>query len=262
MECTEAGRSLMQNRAAGGLSAKERQVILLATGSLQSRKLLRAMGDEGVQILRNLTQRGLLRPTNTNGQRADRASAFQSTGFADSRFDTRESQFADSRFLDSQLQEPSGFGASRFSPSGFGMHAAQRPAAAPQTAVPQAPVPAAAPPASRPVAAPAAVAPSAPPAVPAAAPAAPKPAARNSKRSLAASKMYMIDMLQLLRCMDASALAVDIQTSHSETDLVDNIARGAEYFATATNASYAGKVYAKLQDILPEEHLGRLQLAV
>jgi hypothetical protein len=80
----------------------------------------------------------------------------------------------------------------------------------------------------------------------------PKP---MSKRSLAATKMYMMDMLQLLRDMDASAMAVSLHTSESEADFIANILSAVRLIALKSGTSYALRVLGKLTEIVPLPHL-------
>lgn len=80
----------------------------------------------------------------------------------------------------------------------------------------------------------------------------PQPA---SNRSLAATKMYMMDMLQLLRDMDASAMAVSLHTSESEGDFIANILSAVRLIARKSSAPYALRVVRKLTEIVPQSHL-------
>jgi hypothetical protein len=76
-----------------------------------------------------------------------------------------------------------------------------------------------------------------------------------TKRSLAATKMYMMDMLQLLRDMDASAMAVSLHTSESEAEFIANILSAVRLIAFKSGASYALRVLSKVGEIVPQPHL-------
>lgn len=108
---------------------------------------------------------------------------------------------------------------------------------------------------ARPVSAPApAVAP------PTAAPVQPAPRA-GSRRSLAASKMYLLDMLQLQRDPESVSLRAGIQTSPSEDELIYRMMQGLRHLQLIAAASYARRVGERLAEILPEQHLSRLDQA-
>lgn len=92
--------------------------------------------------------------------------------------------------------------------------------------------------------------------------AAPQPAPRTaSRRSLAASKMYMIDMLQLQRDPESVSLRAEIQTSPSEDELIYRMMKGLRHMQAVAAASYARRVGDRLAEILPEQHLPRLDQA-
>lgn len=77
----------------------------------------------------------------------------------------------------------------------------------------------------------------------------------NARRSLAGTKMYIMDMLQLMRDMQASALAVSIHTSESETEFMGHVVAAARWVFYQRGASYGMRVIDKLKEITPEAHL-------
>ncbi|GAB3348187.1 hypothetical protein [Lysobacter tyrosinilyticus] len=91
------------------------------------------------------------------------------------------------------------------------------------------------------------------PAVPA-----PMPARTTSRRSLAASKMYLIDMLQLQRDPESVSLRAQIHTSPSEDELVYRMMLGLRHVQAVATASYARRIGDRLAEILPEQYLVRL----
>jgi hypothetical protein len=97
----------------------------------------------------------------------------------------------------------------------------------------------------------------APVAKPAAAPAAPGAmgGAPRVKRSLAGSKMYMMDRLQLIRDPNASSHAVAIHTSDDSIELVDNLMGALMFIAAKSGVDYAKGISERLRMMLPEEHL-------
>lgn len=82
-----------------------------------------------------------------------------------------------------------------------------------------------------------------------------------SRRSLAASKMYLVDMLQLQRDPESVSLRAEIQTSPSEDELVYRMMQGLRHLQSVAAASYARRVGDRLAEILPEQHLSRLDQA-
>lgn len=84
--------------------------------------------------------------------------------------------------------------------------------------------------------------------------AAPKP-----RRSLVATKMYMIDMLQLMRDPDASSLAVSIQSSADEGELAYHLFDALRYIASRTEPSYAARIGERMAQVVPETYLVALE---
>ncbi|MFN3984954.1 MAG: hypothetical protein ACK4KV_05670 [Rhodocyclaceae bacterium] len=81
----------------------------------------------------------------------------------------------------------------------------------------------------------------------------------RGRRSLAATKLYMVDMLQLMRHPDASARAVDLHTSRAEQEVVDAVMAALCFIDERSGRDYALKVRAQLRITLPEAHLQRLE---
>ena len=67
--------------------------------------------------------------------------------------------------------------------------------------------------------------------------------------------MYIMDMLQLLRNMDASAMAVSVHTSEGEMDFIYNVIVATRFIAQKSGLSYGMRVIEKLREIVPEAHL-------
>ncbi len=91
---------------------------------------------------------------------------------------------------------------------------------------------------------------------PAAAPATPAAAVR---RSLAASKMYLLDMLQLQRTPEAAELRATIQCAVDPAEQVEALLHAVRALLLSNATSYGPRVAARLAEILPEEALPRLQ---
>lgn len=85
-------------------------------------------------------------------------------------------------------------------------------------------------------------------------------ASQGSKRSLAGCKMYAVGILQMQRSADAMALAVRVQQASDETELLLGLVDMVVFLEQMTNTGYADNVKTHLQQILPEQYLGVLNL--
>jgi hypothetical protein len=81
---------------------------------------------------------------------------------------------------------------------------------------------------------------------------------KQSRRSLAATKMYLIDVLQMMRDLDASSLAVSLHASETEQDFVDNVMDSIQFIAFKNGNSYANRVFTRVFEVIPENHLTTL----
>lgn len=88
---------------------------------------------------------------------------------------------------------------------------------------------------------------------------APATAAPASRRSLAASKMYLLDMLQLQRTPEAAELRAAIQCATGPDEQVNALLHAVRELLASNATSYGPRVAARLEEILPEEALPRLQ---
>ncbi|MCC8362409.1 hypothetical protein LK996_04900 [Lysobacter sp. A6] len=88
---------------------------------------------------------------------------------------------------------------------------------------------------------------------------APTPAATTTKRrSLAAAKMYLIDMLQLQRSPTAVELRLAIQSTSEPSALLDRLLEALAYLVSTSQPSYGERVLARFAEVVPEEALPRL----
>jgi hypothetical protein len=84
-----------------------------------------------------------------------------------------------------------------------------------------------------------------------------EPASR-SRRSLAAAKMYLLDMLQLQRSLEAADMRLAIQTTSDPEVLVDRLIEALRHLVATTTASYGDRVFQRVAEVLPEDALPRL----
>lgn len=96
-----------------------------------------------------------------------------------------------------------------------------------------------------------------------AAPGAPRTTAHGAtttpRRSLAASKMYLLDMLQLQRTPEAADLRAAIQCATGADEQINALLHAVRELLASNTTSYGPRVAARLEEILPEEALQRLQ---
>lgn len=93
---------------------------------------------------------------------------------------------------------------------------------------------------------------------PAPAPTGPPPRAGN-RRSLAASKMYVIGLLQLQRNADAVALAAHLQATRTPDEMMTRMLDAMRHIRATCNPSYVERISDRLAEILPEEYLPALR---
>ena len=84
------------------------------------------------------------------------------------------------------------------------------------------------------------------------------PESTRHRRSSAGTKMYMIDLLQMMRNREASSLAVNLHTSADANELLDGVLEGLRFMCTAYGVSYSFRVYQRLLEMLPEHQLPKL----
>lgn len=87
----------------------------------------------------------------------------------------------------------------------------------------------------------------------------PAPATRAARRSLAASKMYLLDMLQLQRSPEAAELRAMVQCADGPAQLVDRLFQALRMLLGASNRSYGERILVRLAETLPEDALPRLE---
>lgn len=85
------------------------------------------------------------------------------------------------------------------------------------------------------------------------------PSDTAARRSLAASKMYLLDMLQLQRDAASASLRAEIQTSAGEDELAHRLLRGLHHLQAIAASGYAQRVGERLAEILPDAYLSKLQ---
>lgn len=92
-----------------------------------------------------------------------------------------------------------------------------------------------------------------------AAPTAPTAAPTGSRRSLAASKMYVMDLLQMQRDLGIAECRTEIQCAQDETAVVVALLDGVRHLIPLVSAGMAGRILARLDDVLPEPYLPALR---
>ncbi|TWI14316.1 hypothetical protein IP93_00312 [Lysobacter ruishenii] len=82
------------------------------------------------------------------------------------------------------------------------------------------------------------------------------------RRSLAAAKMYMLDMLQLQRSSEAASLKLAIQSSSSGEEILGSLIDSLRHLRDVATASYYDRVAMRLGEVLPEEFVPHLAAAM
>lgn len=91
----------------------------------------------------------------------------------------------------------------------------------------------------------------------------PPPAPRaGPRRSLAAARMYMQDMLQLQRSVEAATLKVAIQSSSSSEETLASLVESLRHLRSVAAGSYYARIASRLAEVLPEELVPRLAAAL
>ncbi len=85
------------------------------------------------------------------------------------------------------------------------------------------------------------------------------PAPNATRRSLAATKMYMLDMLQLQRDAESAEIKASIRTSIGPEATVAAVLQGLQHIQRIANPSYSRRVFDRVAEMIPEEALPILQ---
>lgn len=88
------------------------------------------------------------------------------------------------------------------------------------------------------------------------------PSSAAPRRSLAAARMYMLDMLQLQRSVEAATLKVAIQSSSSHEELLASLVESMRHLRSVAADSYYARVATRLDEVLPEAMVPRLAAAL
>lgn len=84
--------------------------------------------------------------------------------------------------------------------------------------------------------------------------------AAQSRRSIASAKMYIVDMLQLQRGLDAAAIAAAIRGCRDQDELAAHMLRALRLIHSVANSSLSGRVADRLAEIMPEQYLPELDV--
>ncbi|MCL1634678.1 hypothetical protein M2650_08555 [Luteimonas sp. SX5] len=85
-------------------------------------------------------------------------------------------------------------------------------------------------------------------------------AAASSRRSIAAAKMYAVDMLQLQRGPEAAAIAAAIRGCRDQDELAAHMLRALRFIHSVANPSLSRRVADRLAEIMPEQYLAELDV--
>lgn len=82
------------------------------------------------------------------------------------------------------------------------------------------------------------------------------------RRSLAAAKLYMLDMLQLQRSAKAASLTAAIQSSSDEDEVLAHLIDSLRHLRDVATATYYARVALRLNEVLPEAFVPRVVAAL
>lgn len=82
--------------------------------------------------------------------------------------------------------------------------------------------------------------------------------AEGKKRSLAGAKMYLINILQIVRHLEANLIVKQLHDSKDRRELVKNILGALTFLQETSGEEYAERIFDQLHDMLPEKYLPML----
>ncbi len=85
------------------------------------------------------------------------------------------------------------------------------------------------------------------------------PTPHPTRRSLAATKLYMLDMLQLQRDAESAEIKAAIRTSIGPEATVAVVLQGLQHLQRIVSPSYGRRVFDRVAEMMPEEALPALQ---
>lgn len=222
------------------LTPRERQMLILCDGSRQAVAVMGMVGVDGAELAQGLVERGFLAMRAKASDGSDIKPAALMAEPTPRRGESDWMPLSTGGFRPSQLDARPSFRDTQ-STSSFGSRSMGFGSLAPTDAAPTSGGPRAGdsadPYATR------------------------APSSVRTKRSLAGSKMYLMDLLQMQRHPDASALAVSIHTSDDEAELVRAMMDAWRFIYARSGPNYAEQVADKLAQTLPERFLPDLEHA-
>lgn len=238
---TEKARQALQAGPAAGLSLADRRILILVDGRRSLDQLAAMLGTAILPAIDRLLREGYIARADTGVDPGTRAAGFGGAvaGLIRATADVVQARAEQIRADQIRAEQVS-----------TDQIRAEQIRAATVAATPAAPNP------GRHDAAPTSATP-ATPATPQALAGSPRPT--GARRSLAACKMYLLDMLQLQRTPEAAELRAAIQCTTEPTLLVDALLQALRLIVATSNASYGERVTRRLLEILPLEALPRLE---
>lgn len=85
------------------------------------------------------------------------------------------------------------------------------------------------------------------------------PVPTAARRSLAASRMYVMDLLQMQRDLRIAECRTEIQCAQDETTTVVALLDGVRHLMPLVSAGMATRILARLDEVLPESYLPALR---
>lgn len=80
----------------------------------------------------------------------------------------------------------------------------------------------------------------------------------RGRRSIVSTKMYMLDMLRLVRHPQSAHYQEAVQQAGTEQDLMAHVFNGLHFIAGHATPSYVAKIMTRLQEVVPVEYVDEL----
>ena len=81
----------------------------------------------------------------------------------------------------------------------------------------------------------------------------------DRRRSMAAARLYLLDILEMQRNPAAAALFHQLQQARGDDDILDALQAALRALPTMTREGFAQRVTQRVLEVLPHEHLDRFQ---
>lgn len=82
------------------------------------------------------------------------------------------------------------------------------------------------------------------------------------RRSVAVAKIYMVDMLSLMRSAEAETMAGQLHAASTERAITQALCAALDFVADVSGPRYVGKLAGRLREVMPQDGLSELDALV